>query len=153
MGTIKQGILGGFSGKVGTMVGSSWKDISYMRGRAQSVRNPRTEGQMEQRSKFAQVLELLKPITAYVRIGFKTYAKQQTAFNAAMAYNVKNAFSGTYPNFVFDHLRHLCREVISRKQKHHSPQLLVVYSSLGQIIVANVQHNLLTLQCHLFSIL
>lgn len=102
MGTIKQGILGGFSGKVGTMVGSSWKDISYMRGRAQSVRNPRTEGQMEQRSKFAQVLELLKPITAYVRIGFKTYAKQQTAFNAAMAYNVKNAFSGTYPNFVFE---------------------------------------------------
>ena len=59
MGTIKQGILGGFSGKVGTVVGSSWKGISYMRGRAQSVRNPRTEGQMEQRSKFAQVLELL----------------------------------------------------------------------------------------------
>lgn len=51
---------------------------------------------MEQCSKFAQVLELLKPITAYVRIGFKTYAKQQTAFN------VKNAFSGTYPNFVFE---------------------------------------------------
>lgn len=95
MGTIKQGILGGFSGKVGTVVGSSWKGISYMRGRAQSVRNPRTEGQMEQCSKFAQVLELLKPITAYVRIGFKTYAKQQTAFNVVMAYNVKNAFSGT----------------------------------------------------------
>lgn len=25
MGTIKQGILGGFSGKVGTVVGSTWK--------------------------------------------------------------------------------------------------------------------------------
>ena len=72
-----------------------------MRGRAQHVHNPKTEGQMTQRNKFAQVLELLKPITAYVRMGFKTYAKQQTAFNAAMAYNVKNAFSGTYPNFVF----------------------------------------------------
>ena len=34
MGTIKQGILGGFSGKVGTVVGSSWKGISYMRGLA-----------------------------------------------------------------------------------------------------------------------
>ena len=33
MGTIKQGILGGFSGKVGTVVGSSWKGISYMRGK------------------------------------------------------------------------------------------------------------------------
>jgi len=27
MGTIKKGILGGFSGKVGTVVGSSWKGI------------------------------------------------------------------------------------------------------------------------------
>ena len=32
MGTIKKGILGGFSGKVGTVVGASWKGISYMRG-------------------------------------------------------------------------------------------------------------------------
>lgn len=38
MGTIKQGILGGFSGKVGTVAGSSWKGISYMRGRAQNVK-------------------------------------------------------------------------------------------------------------------
>jgi hypothetical protein len=31
MGTIKQGILGGFSGKVGTVIGASWKGINYMR--------------------------------------------------------------------------------------------------------------------------
>jgi hypothetical protein len=30
MGTIKQGILGGFSGKVGTVVGGTWKGIHYM---------------------------------------------------------------------------------------------------------------------------
>lgn len=47
MGTIKQGILGGFSGKVGTVIGSSWKGISYMRSRAQSVKNPRTEGRWD----------------------------------------------------------------------------------------------------------
>ncbi len=71
MGTIKQGILGGFSGKVGTVVGGSWKGISYMRGRAQSVKNPRTEAQMEQRSKFALTLSFLKPITSYLRVGGK----------------------------------------------------------------------------------
>ena len=32
MGTINQGILGGFSGKVGTVIGGSWKGITYMRG-------------------------------------------------------------------------------------------------------------------------
>lgn len=103
MGTIKQGILGGFSGKVGTVIGSSWKGISYMRGRAQNVKNPRTEGQVEQRSKFSLTLEFLKPITSYIRTGFKTYANKQTAFNAAMSYIVKNAVSGVYPNHALDY--------------------------------------------------
>lgn len=102
MGTIKQGVLGGFSGKVGTVIGSSWKGISYMRGRAQNVKNPRTEGQMEQRSKFSLTLEFLKPITAYIRTGYKMYANKQTAFNAAMSYIVKNAVSGIYPNYMLD---------------------------------------------------
>lgn len=39
MGTIKQGILGGFSGKVGTVVGGTWKGISYMRSIAQNIKN------------------------------------------------------------------------------------------------------------------
>jgi hypothetical protein len=102
MGTIKQGILGGFSGKVGTVIGGSWKGISYMRSQAQSIKNPRTEAQMEQRSKFALTLAFLKPVTAYVRTGFKTYANKQTAFNAAMSYVVKNAVTGTYPDYALD---------------------------------------------------
>jgi len=31
MGSIRKGILGGFAGKVGTVVGISWKGGSYMR--------------------------------------------------------------------------------------------------------------------------
>lgn len=66
MGTIKQGILGGFSGKVGTVVGGSWKGISYMRVLAQNVKNPRTDAQMNPRSNFALAMAFLKPITNYV---------------------------------------------------------------------------------------
>ncbi|MCQ2320632.1 MAG: DUF6266 family protein [Bacteroidales bacterium] len=58
MGTIKQGILGGFSGKVGTVIGSSWKGISYMKGRAQSVKNPKTAAQTMQRNYFKQLAAL-----------------------------------------------------------------------------------------------
>lgn len=76
-----------------------------MRGRAQSVKNPCTEGQMEQRSKFALTLDFLKSTTAYVRTGYKTYATKQTAFNAAMSYIVKNAIGGTSPNYVLDFSR------------------------------------------------
>ena len=58
MGTIKQGILGGFSGKVGTVIGSSWKGISYMKGRAQSTKNPKTAAQNMQRTYFKQLAAL-----------------------------------------------------------------------------------------------
>lgn len=102
MGTIKQGILGGFSGKVGTVIGSSWKGISYMRGQAQHVKNPRSAGQVNQRTKFALVLSFLQPVVPYIRIGFKSQAAKQTEFNAAMSYTIKNAVTGSYPSYALD---------------------------------------------------
>ena len=105
MGTIKQGILGGFSGKVGTVIGSSWKGISYMRGQAQHVKNPRSAGQVDQRSKFNLALNFLQPNVPYIRIGYKSQAAKQTEFNAAMSYIVKNAITGTSPNYALDYTK------------------------------------------------
>ena len=59
MGKIKQGILGGFQGKVGTVIGASWNGIAYMRGIAQSVKNPKTAGQQIQRGFFREVLDIV----------------------------------------------------------------------------------------------
>ena len=59
MGKIKQGILGGFKGKVGTVIGASWNGIAYMRGLAQSVKNPKTAGQTTQRGFFREVLDIV----------------------------------------------------------------------------------------------
>ena len=103
MGTIKQGILGGFSGKVGTVVGGTWKGIHYMRSLPASVRNPRTVPQVTQRTKFLVTIEFLKPITPFVREGFKAYSNKQSAFNAAMSYNVTNAVTGSFPDFEVDY--------------------------------------------------
>ena len=103
MGTIKQGILGGFSGKVGTVIGSSWKGISYMRGQAQHVKNPRTAGQVNQRSKFNVVLNFLQPNVPYIRIGYKSQAAKQTEFNAAMSYLLKNAVEYYQQEYVMDY--------------------------------------------------
>jgi hypothetical protein len=102
MGTIKKGILGGFSGKVGTVVGASWKGISYMRSLPQKVKNPRTEGQLSQRTKFALALSILKPMTGFLRTGWKLYAHKQTPMNAAMSYTLANAISGAYPDYEID---------------------------------------------------
>ena len=51
MGKIKQGILGGFKGKVGTVIGASWNGIAY--------KNPKTAAQLQQRTFFKEVQELV----------------------------------------------------------------------------------------------
>ena len=63
MGKIKQGILGGFNGTVGTVVGGSWKGIAYMRGKAQSIKNPKTSAQMAQRAFFTEIMSLANQLT------------------------------------------------------------------------------------------
>jgi len=73
------------------------KDISYMRAKATSVSNPRTDGQVGQRSKFALALGILKPMTGFIRVGYKRFATKQTAFNAAMSYILNNAITGISP--------------------------------------------------------
>ena len=59
MGKIKQGILGGFKGKVGTVIGSSWNGIPYMRGLPQSQKDPKTAAQIAQRDFFREVQDLV----------------------------------------------------------------------------------------------
>ena len=63
MGKIKQGILGGFRGKVGTVIGASWNGIAYMRGLAQSVKNPKTAAQLQQRAYFKDLQGLVGQLT------------------------------------------------------------------------------------------
>ncbi len=63
MGKIKQGILGGFKGKVGTVIGVSWNGISYMRGLAQSVKNPKTAAQLQQRAFFKDLQSLASQLS------------------------------------------------------------------------------------------
>jgi hypothetical protein len=103
MGKISQGILGGFSGKVGNVIGGNWKGIDYMRVKPASVANPQTEGQVDQRSKFSTVLQFLQPMKDFVKVGYKNYAIKMTQFNSAMSYILKNAVAGSYPNFTVDY--------------------------------------------------
>ena len=91
MGTIKQGILGGFNGKVGTVIGSSWKGITYMRGQSQHVKNPRTAGQIYSRTAFKAVSAALSPIASTLRLTFAKSAGKMSAFNKAVSENYKKA--------------------------------------------------------------
>ena len=91
MGTIKQGILGGFNGKVGTVIGSSWKGITYMKGRAQHVKNPRTAGQIYQRNAMKAIALALRPIASTLSLTFAKSAGKMSGYNKAVSVNLKKA--------------------------------------------------------------
>jgi hypothetical protein len=103
MGKISQGILGGLSGKVGNVIGGSWKGIDYIRIKPSSVANPRTVGQVNQRNKFSATIQFLQPNKGFLNVGYKAFAVKKTAFNAAMSYILGNAITGTAPNFNVDY--------------------------------------------------
>lgn len=79
---------------MGTVIGSSWKSISYMRSMASSVNDARTDKQLCQRGKFQTAINFLKTATPFVRIGYKNYAYRQSAFNAAMSHMLRQAVTG-----------------------------------------------------------
>ena len=62
MGKIKQGILGGFSGKVGSVVGTSCKGRAVMKAMPLSVANPRTTGQVVQRNRMTGLVKIAKSL-------------------------------------------------------------------------------------------
>ena len=103
MGKINQGILGGFSGRVGSVIGSIRQGINMMRAKPNSPYKSRTLAQLQQRAKFALAISALQPITPFLRVGFKQYAYRQSGFNAAMSHTVRNAIKGEYPDYAVDY--------------------------------------------------
>jgi len=103
MGIIKKGIMSGFSGKVGNVVGGNWKGIDYMRSLPSRSDFTPTQKQIEQQLKFALIARFQQPLSNLFAITFRNYAVKQTGANAGMSYNLKNAVTGTYPSFTVDY--------------------------------------------------
>lgn len=94
MATIKQGILGAFSGKVAGVVGSSWKGIPVMKSLPPSVANPKTAKQIEQRSRMSACTAFSQSILAdVVKPLNDRFASRMSGFNAFTSRNIA-AFEG-----------------------------------------------------------
>lgn len=98
MGVIKQGILGGFSGKVAGVVGTSWKGIAVMKSLPQSVSNPQTAGQVAQRTLFSNAVafagnilsEVIKPL-------WDRFASKMSGYNNFIKTNI-SLFAAALPS-------------------------------------------------------
>lgn len=90
MAIIKQGILGGFSNKVGSVVGAGWKGIATMRSLPQSVANPRTTAQVTNRSTFAQLAVIGSGILpTIIQPLWNRWAKKMSGYNEWLSVNKK----------------------------------------------------------------
>lgn len=100
MATFENGILGGFSGTIGNVVGSTWKGMDVMRSRPKQNKNRTfSPAQLAAQAKFKLVVSYMSPLTDLVNITFKEYSKKKTQFNSVVAYTIENAITGAYPTF------------------------------------------------------
>ena len=104
MAKYTEGINGPFSGKIGKVVGSSWKGINYMKGLPDFTSTIPTEGQLGQRNKLGMVSSWLKPMKAVIDIGYQS-AIAKTPMNAAVSLVMKTALSGEGVNLEIDFSR------------------------------------------------
>ncbi|MGF1923912.1 MAG: DUF6266 family protein [Bacteroidia bacterium] len=100
MATIKNGIHGAFSGKVGTVIGYVLNGQAIMRTQGERTTEP-TPKELLNREKFTVSQKWLAPLTDFLRIGFKGYRPTFEGFVAAKSYNHKHALQCTEENQFF----------------------------------------------------
>lgn len=99
MARLEKGILDEFSGKVGKVVGSSWRGVPYIRSTGRKRSKGLTPKQEEQQAKFKVAAAFSQSMSDLFTLGFKDYAIRMTGTNYAQSLILKEAIVGTNPDF------------------------------------------------------
>ena len=100
MGKIKQGVLGGFTGTVGPVIGSSWKGVDVVKSKPTSVAYPATAGQVAQTSKMAGIVAIGSELLAgVVKPLWDRFAVKQSGYNAFTSANIGNMNGASVSDF------------------------------------------------------
>lgn len=129
MGKYLKGILGSFSGLVGSVVGATWNGIDVMRSRPKKSTKPPTAAQMKQRDTFALMTQFSGQVTDVIKIGFQAYHVGQTPYNAAFSLNIENAVTGVYPAIAIDYPSF----VLSKGNLLDAPEIIVSTTEDAQL--------------------
>jgi len=98
MGQLISGINGHIRGKIGTVIGSSWKGIPYLKGPYSKRTGKAGPEETGNRNKFALAHFWLRPVLGFVRVGLKDYTPTVEGFNAAKSLLLLHAFEGVAPD-------------------------------------------------------
>lgn len=103
MAKMKNGILGGFSGKIGNVVGVEHPDGTYsMRSVPEHVKNPQSEAQQTGRIGLGLCSGLVKVILPFAEQGFG-HLPYKSVRGAFVSKNSRTALGGVYPDLHIDY--------------------------------------------------
>lgn len=99
MGTLRNGIAGNYSGKIGNLVFYEIKGRQVVRTIGKMSKPP-SEKQLQCYAEMAAVNRFLKPIIEFVNAGFalKARGSNKSPYNLALGHNKKFALQGTKPD-------------------------------------------------------
>jgi len=103
MGEISRGILGGFSGTVGTVVGANYRTMDIMKSKPRKSGKKAVQSQIDQRLKFGLITELLSHATRYIAEAFEPSSVYVSPMNEAVSFHLAKAIIGVSPNFSVDY--------------------------------------------------
>lgn len=88
MAQFNKGILGGFSGKVGTVVGAKWRDKYVMRSLPAKSKRTATPAQAKQRAKFSMAAKFIAPLKPITDKYFGEFQGSKSRTNLAMSHQI-----------------------------------------------------------------
>lgn len=91
MGTYNKGILGAFSGKVGTVVGANWRGKDIMRSLPKKSGRTPSDKQELQRQLFTTVANFLRPLRPIMGRYYGIAMGDKSKINLATSYHMKEA--------------------------------------------------------------
>lgn len=103
MAEIKDGILGGVSGKVGTVVGFSWRNKKLIRAKPTISKKPRTDKQLTQQTKLRYCTQLLTPIRKFVNKYIPASSNSQIGFEVLLSKLMKEMYIEQDEMFCIDY--------------------------------------------------
>lgn len=104
MAKFLKGIHGAYSGKVGNVVGSSWRNVDYVKSLPKQRSTKATPAQLAQQAKFALAVSFLSPIKDLLNLGYSDHLLgKSTGYNKALQYALSHAISGEYPDLEVDY--------------------------------------------------
>ncbi|WP_298152961.1 DUF6266 family protein [Flavobacterium sp.] len=105
MGKFEKGILGGFRGTIGPVVGANWRGLDVMRSRPKRGSRVASAKQLQQRMAFALVIRFITPIRALLDNYFGQPANERSRFDLASSFFLREAVTGVYPDMSIDYAR------------------------------------------------